>query len=380
MARKSTRRSPRKRDVKPRKRLKEQFAQRPQESRAWRRFERLHRGHPALKEDTVYALPEGLIDAIKKEIPGFFTPEEEAFERNLAKLSGGGFFLRQPFSHPVMPAPTDIRRTKKEIEMDAHHKHAHHEIEEMLLEELKHSGIADSDLQSANESAAALRMAVKDRAIGYTGWLVTNVDFQKDLDGLLKRWLKTIELIGYFPRVPRSLFGEPLPSVPPSLREFYSDFMAFYNKWGLERMETSDLPVPMYPQLTRPNLYALETVREAGILAFIPFYLLRDNVAQLQDLAKSLASIHAPAPLRRWLKKDNKEWGYARYGPILKLYLFLHLGIEQRYADRVKRRTGKLNDALGTFILKNRVSGGDSIKKARDQIRKLLAKCDAKSE
>jgi hypothetical protein len=156
--------------------------------------------------------------------------------------------------------------------------------------------------------------------------------------------------------------------------------MWFYNKRGLESMATWDLPVPMYPQLASPNLYALETVREAGLLAFVPFYLLRDKETRLQELAAHSARIHAPAPLRRWLLKASQGLGYVRFGQILKIYLSLHLGIEQRYPGRTKRRSGKLNRALGTFILSKPVSGDDTIKKARDQIRKLLAKCNAKSE
>jgi hypothetical protein len=63
----------------------------------WVAFSKTHRGNSLLKHDALCALPEPLIDMIQVEMPNFFSKEEEAFERGLARVPGAGFFLRHPF-------------------------------------------------------------------------------------------------------------------------------------------------------------------------------------------------------------------------------------------------------------------------------------------
>ena len=57
----------------------------------WNAFATRFPRHRFLESDTIYALSEPVIDAIKSEIAGFFSPEEEAFERDLARSASFAF-------------------------------------------------------------------------------------------------------------------------------------------------------------------------------------------------------------------------------------------------------------------------------------------------
>jgi len=69
----------------------------------WTKFTEKYPRHPALQDDTIHALPHTLTNAIHLEIPDFFSETEEMFERDLARLSGVGFFLKHPFDYPPIP-------------------------------------------------------------------------------------------------------------------------------------------------------------------------------------------------------------------------------------------------------------------------------------
>src|SRR5262245_19211298 len=58
--------------------------------------------------DPLYALDDGLIDHLRHHVPGLFAAGEEAFERDLARATGGGFFFgRQAVADALPPAPDD---------------------------------------------------------------------------------------------------------------------------------------------------------------------------------------------------------------------------------------------------------------------------------
>lgn len=340
----------------------------------WSEFARKHAGNPALDHETLYALPEGLIDAIQERFPGFFSPQEVAFERDLANYSGGGFFLHRLIRHPIVPPPTIVHRTPEMNEMNERQRRAHERIHRMLLEEYAKEGVTESEIDQSNTSAAALQAAVDARRIGYTGWLVMNPEFQRDLRDFLRKRRRRIMREGVFPRVPESLMVDSPTHIPVERRPYYAHYMWFFVKWGLETMVSWELPLPMEPALGSLNLYNLESVRGGGILLYVPFFLLRDKVTRLQELATAEAQRRAPGSLKSWLNKENKKWGHIRYGLTLRLYLALKLGIERRYPERVRRKISKLDEAFGTFLLGNPVAGDDTIRKARQLMNRQLGK------
>jgi hypothetical protein len=51
-------------------------------------------------------MPDTLVNAILCEMPDFLSKKEEQFERDLARMAGGGFFLQQPFGYPPIAGST----------------------------------------------------------------------------------------------------------------------------------------------------------------------------------------------------------------------------------------------------------------------------------
>jgi hypothetical protein len=92
----------------------------------WLQFSLRHRGNPFLKLDPLYALQEDVIAQIEHSIPDFFTEAQADFERDLARTTVNGFFLRRPIGggERVQPAtkisvPFAVPRTQK------HHSQAY---------------------------------------------------------------------------------------------------------------------------------------------------------------------------------------------------------------------------------------------------------------
>ena len=92
------------------------------EGQAWKSLKAEFGDRLKEHEDAIYSLPPKLIDALqavsdRRAGPMFFTAEEEAFERALAR-TGNGFFLGESFTYPpfaIVPevAPTAAPRSKK---------------------------------------------------------------------------------------------------------------------------------------------------------------------------------------------------------------------------------------------------------------------------
>lgn len=59
------------------------------------------------RDESLYALPAGLIERIRREAPKLFTPEDIAFETALNANGRTGFFLRQSFRYPLLAEAFD---------------------------------------------------------------------------------------------------------------------------------------------------------------------------------------------------------------------------------------------------------------------------------
>ena len=166
--------------------------------------------------------------------------------------------------------------------------------------------------------------------------------------------------LGRFPKHARSYLGEwpePSPSEP-------EPFLAFYARWGLERLLTWDLPAPMYPELHGFTTHGTHTLAVAGVNVFVPWSLLRDGWLTIQDLAKHFKTVKNPEHLQDWLTGQS-DLGYARYRNVLILYRYWHLVLVARYSDRLKGNTERLDRAFAEYV----GLGEESIKKLRIKTR-----------
>jgi hypothetical protein len=348
----------------------------------WTAFAAAYPDHPALKSDTIYALPEPLIDAITDRMPRFFTLDERRFERDLARSAGAGFFLKRPFRLPLLPGLALDENEKAELDrLQRRQRQAHDGIQEMLDEHMEEHG--RSNRQITDFWAAEKQMARKAevRKWGYAGWLVTHPEFCRARDEFRQRWESAIRELGILPGLPMSVLGEPLPQPLQRHRDFWMEYQHFLRLWGLDRLATWELPVPMRPELTGPSFYDLSTVGEAGVLLFVPWYMFRGKDINLHEVAQHKAVLAAPTHLEEWLKGRPKNFGHRRYAMMLELYIYIELCLRARYSERLSGPIDKLEDTLSHFmktdqrIRRPASCEKDNLRKIREAMVKRLKRC-----
>ena len=355
------------------------FANRP--SPAWGRIARKYRRNPALKGDTICAMPEPFVNAIQLELPDFFSKREEQFERDLARMAGNGFFLRHTFGYPPIKGSTSGDATDERLrKLAKRRRESDQKIKQMLVEDLEQHGRSPARIQEHFATKNKIADKIEARKWGYAGWLVTDPTFRKECSEFRSSCEEWIRAIGGFPAYPTNFMGHS-PVVPKPIREFYDFYTQFYQRWCIHTFVTWELPIPMWAGIATPVFYPLAQVSEAGMALFMPWYLLRDQTFKLQDLAKHERFAKGPDHLQGWFKRDRNRWGHERLGMMLKLYICYELCLKRRYADRLDGTIEKLDSALGHFLSDAAVIGDsvrykeDSVEKIRKEMHKRLSSC-----
>jgi hypothetical protein len=353
----------------------------------WITFAEFYKDSPVLQSDVVYALPDLLITSIVKKIPDFFSAEEQHFERDLTRLAGAGFFLKSPFSFPRLPHPVLSGEEATRLDhFDRRHATSARRIREMLEDGMQGSGRTTEEIKRYREAEHEEKWNIEIRQRAYAGWLVTNPEFRDNRGAFRIAWEPAIRELGGFPRLPLSLMGEK-PSQPnKAYQDFYSDYKNFCVDWGLDGFATWDLPRPMRPELDSRSLYYLPAVQEAGVTAFVPWYLLRDKDIQLSELAERIRVLKGPEHLGDWLDHRPKDWGYDRFAVMLEIFIHLELCLKSRYAERLKRNVERLDRALGYYLSPgpDKEAGAESeaetIRKIRQAMNRRLKSCSVPAE
>ena len=162
-------------------------------------------------------------------------------------------------------------------------------------------------------------------------------------------------------------------------RQFYQDYMQFYRQWALDTLGTWELPVPMRPELTGPSFYPLSSVSGAGVVLFVPWYLLRDKDITLRELAEHNQIADLPQSLVPWIDGTPKNWGHERYQLMLELFVYLELCLARRYADRLKSNRERLDLAFSRHycIQKDQLAAParmlETIRKTRQEMNRRLS-------
>ena len=318
-----------------------------------------------------------MIGALQKSQQKFFSADEERFERNLAKLGGGGFFLKRPISYPLLPEAqlneTEASRLQK---LQESQQRSARQIGQKLVDQMRQRGWSDQEIRRYSKKEQAIKTLIEKRQWGYIGGLVTDAGFRQDRDALRERWGKRIAQRGSFPQIPMSWSGERPPEIEKSERKLHAEFQAFYGAWGLDRLVTWELPMPMRTELNQPSLYFSPDVGEAGFMVFVPWYLFRDNDLKLRELAQHKLAFHAPHHLNEWLSGEPRQFGFDRFAKMLEIYVYLELALRSRYGDRLK--TEEMDHAFGSFLYgqgrqnwSGRV-GVDNVKKIRQKMNQRL--------
>jgi hypothetical protein len=321
----------------------------------WDDFARQHHGNAFLEQNPLYALPEGLIDALLREVPDFWTGPEAASERDLARAAGGGFFYRRPFPSPLGPGRDG-----------AGHPGLGDTIRTLLAGELRSDGRTDVQVRGYFREEDEQRAAAELRAAAYTAWLVTCPRFRAERDRLRRARGPHVAAAGRFPTLRLSVFGE-RPAPPPACE---AEFLDFYRRWGLETFWTWELPVPLRPQTSAVTYQDTPSLGEAGLHLFLPWYLLRDGRLRLRVLARRHLTARHPAHLQGWLAPGGagpRGLGYTRLRHLLVLFCGWRLALRGRHAGRLRRRTDALDRAFAAHLGLD----PDSVKKLRLRMARL---------
>ena len=317
------------------------------ESRAWLEFASRHGGNAWLDEPALYALPMGLIDAVQRFVPGLLAEQDVAFERDLRQSAASGFFLRRSFAYELLDlSDVDVASAP---ELDARYEANRIRIRELLTQEIVEQGRSAADAEQFFSRSDESKQATLLQQRGYAGWLATDATFRAECMWFCDQWRPMIEQ-GGFPRLPLSYFGEQPANVAEADRPYYADYTSFYCRWGLDRLVTPDLPIPMRAELTDPSLYHLPAVSPAGITLFVPWYLLREKSLDLYELARHHQTLESPEPLRAWLERQPRNWGPDRFAVMLHLYVCLELAIRPRYGHRLRGKLSQLDQAFAEFL------------------------------
>jgi hypothetical protein len=343
----------------------------------WSKFTQVYPSYSEAGEEAIYALPIRLIEVMERELSGILDKKDFQFERDLTAISGLGFAFQRPivFSHLAIlqhsvadgsPARRDIRHDKSS-----------QKIRELMAIELQLEGRSDEDVNEYFRKRETLLSKVRERAIGFAGWLLTYSEFRNDRDRFREKWGSKISAARCFPAFPVSYFGEALPKVEESEREFFDDYICLYRRWCLDTFATWDLPIPMRSDIAGVSLYPLSSVNEAGVVMFVPWYLIRFKDIALRDVV-DLEGV--PTNVKAWVDGDMKNWGADRFSLMLELYCYVEMGLMKRYRSKLQWGRGRIDQAINIYLRSRRGDDteGDSmaetVKKTRLKLNELLSR------
>ena len=188
-------------------------------------------------------------------------------------------------------------------------------------------------------------------SLGYCGWLVQQCDFWSEIDLLLKTHGDTFsETKLGFP--PMRLGLE--PSLVPSeyTDESVDCAKAIYGKWRLQKMATTDLPVPHEPQMAAANAY-VQSAAEGAVTPHIPDIFPIDGTGPIVEQMENARNSRQAPHLNEWKKLIGSE---SRQKKLVDTYArqfqFQHYFrvIRQRYSDQLRRKKGALYQAFASYF------------------------------
>jgi hypothetical protein len=370
--------------------------QRTEPDPIWSAFQERYGGNTFLSQDPVYSMTEEVITAIGKEIPDFFTADQQQFEEDLARSTGGGFFLRRPIGVPTTPlarpdltieeflllgAPgrDDHRQVVKPLTpalnpawfKDKHVTKAIHAIGEMIVTLRQASGWAEKDIRSVQKLERAEEQVRVRRGEAYMAWLILNRPFRDELQALRNTWEATVARRGNFPWIPTQ---EEIPTPnkrPKRLSACSQALVDFCRHWGLARLLTWELPAPRGACFLGGESKEWPVSSAEGITFSVPWYLLRGGQFDLQAIAQRIRLESTPAHLREWVCKPadrDDATGETTYQHLYGLYRCYELVLFRRYRNNCARNFEKLDRALSGVMCRET----DLVKRLRQRLMREL--------
>ena len=297
-------------------------------------------------------------------VPGFFSKDEEHFERDLCQTVSLGFCGR----HPYGLQPERIEEQEAEVQR---HEERSQGIDAMLDEELQRTGADPQEIDEYFQTSTAVRERVTARQRAYAGWLILNPGYRMEVDRLRARWGKVGRSVGRFPRLPMAWLTDPgeEASFPP---EFLDECLRFLSRWGLDTLATWDWPIPIKPDFGIGQRRDRNLLASGGVFFFIPWYLLRGEKVDFNELFQQCRLASVPKHLFDWANmrpsREGKKLGDIRYANIRWLYRYDELVLSRRYAAACNGNRQRLDEAFAAVIERD----ADSVKRLRLELSRAL--------
>lgn len=371
-------------------------------STLWNEFADRHRGHPHLLMNPLYTTTEATIDAIKHQLPRFFSTEDEEFERDLARTVHHGFRHKCPLGdhqlilvdnnadNPLIPtkalnvskaeiiklaaspgltvgkfleeisrllkvprqalnqlAPTFKRWPYGEYQVDALIQN----IDEFIAQCRAKNGRIGADIQDAQDAKQHQSQIIDRRQEAFAGWLITNSRFRRELRYMQRRWGRNVAIQREFPRLHNHRVDEDPEKLPANL---VNSFEQFCRRWCLRSLLSWDLPEPRHAIMPPSEIPVPIPSNDEGVSLFIPWSLLRGGQLDMREVLQRLRFEHAPDHLRDWLvldvvRKDN-QLGEIAYQQMFWIYRCHELVLLNRYEAKCKGNIEALDIAFGMVL------------------------------
>jgi len=326
------------------------------------------------RRDTIYALPGSLIDKIVRYIPGFFTDDEQTFERCLAEHAGIGFFDGQPIRFPwLLNDGPQVSGSNEEAELEQRQRQSDQQIIELLTDSLKHDGASDAEITRYFVASSKLQQEAFDQQRAYLGWLVTNPHFRIWLVELRNDW-SDVNPDG-LPRLPYDWPANGIDARDPN-REAVGGLILKMSSWCISGFASWELPLPMEPGLLNPGIHPDWARSPAGVNVFVPWYMLRDQKIQLPNLVELARGSQQPQHLSEWLDGRPKGWKFKPFVRMFALYVYRELALGSRYRERLEGNIDRIDHAFGQYFAENesqiRKDPGETVRKDRQAMQKRL--------
>jgi hypothetical protein len=315
------------------------------------------------------------------------TEEEEAFEYELAEVTEGGFFHQRRFGFPPLSQRFYTDTVPPRSEGHKRVREAAESIRGMLAEEQRAYGANELEVEKFQNDRMEYDKKVRHRQVAYAAWLVTDPLFRRERDILKKGWAATVNERHGFPDYPRSMVGESAFGSDES-REQLEEYIRFLQRWGLDKFETWDLPVPMGMKVDH-ILYKIGSentitdvrngvgLNEAGLGVFLPWSMLRDDGISVRQLAEHSWRVDPPEHVRSWLRyrvNQDSNWNYGRYEKMMQIYRYLVLALQPRYGKKKTWRLTSFDRAITAFFQNTAGEVGDdeNVRRIRQRLFKGL--------
>lgn len=314
----------------------------------WAQFQREFRGDPRLELPELYSMPKRLIDVLAHYVPAVITAEDVRFETRLRDVAATGFCHREPMFSTLL----DEIHLNREFSADAIRDSAS-SLRMPWDDQFRDLMATDHFGPMLNERRESFmsreREAIRQRLLGYAGWLVTHPAYQEDLLRFRVQHAPFLQRPQEMPKRDRLNAGPLPPENPPDNQsDFRFQSLVLLDRWALAGWTTLRLPEPRTPGLFVGDRVPANGISPVGVSMFLPWPLLSDHHFQFEDLIQFYRSRVDLSHLQEWLT-GVPNWSYERFGKLFEMYLYRQLALETRYAQRLDRQAERLDRAFAAY-------------------------------